>query len=90
VKRKDYNNIINKIVNVEEVISRGQRLPSLELNFKENGFNKLGGHTVYIDFKCAKELVEKLQSTIRVMESKYYPNEFYNRLFRSAEEILCR
>jgi len=90
MKRKNYDNVINKIVNVEEVVSRGQRLPSIELCFKENGFNRLGGHSVYIDYKCAKELHEKLSSIIRLMESKYFPNEYYDRLFRSEEEILCR
>jgi len=88
VKRKEINEITNKIVNVDQVIGRGHREPVLELTFKENGFNRLGGHKVYIDYKCAQELVNKLSTNIREVESKYYPHEFYERIQRSAAEIL--
>jgi len=88
MKRKDYNEITNKIVNVDKVIARGQREPVLELIFKTDGFNRLGGHKVYIDYKCAKELLTKLDINIREIETNYYPNEFYERIQRSAREIL--
>jgi len=83
MKRKDYNEIINKIVSVEPVLSRGQRIPSLELIFKENGYNRLSGHKIYIDYKCAKELLQKLDLTIREVETKYFPHEFYERLSKA-------
>ena len=89
MKRKEINEITNKIVNVDQVIARGHREPVFELIFKESGFNRLGGHRVYIDYKCAQELVTKLSSNTREVESKYRPYEFYNRIQRSASEILC-
>lgn len=88
MKRKEVNEIVNKIVNVDQVIGRGHREPILELLFKENGYNRIGGHKVYIDYKCAKELLEKLKTNIREVESKYYPHEFYERIQRSASKIL--
>jgi len=81
MKRKEINEITNKIVNVEKVVGRGHRVPLIELTFKENGFNKINGHKVYIDFKCAKELFEKINLNLKEIESTYYPNEFYNRFF---------
>jgi hypothetical protein len=89
MKRKEYGEVTNKIVNVEQVIARGQREPVIELVFKTSGYNRLDGHKVYIDYKCAKELISKLEVNIREVESKYHPYEFYNRLQRSADEILC-
>jgi len=88
MKRKDYNEITNKIVNVDKVIARGQREPVIEFTFKPDGFNRTGGHKVYIDYKCAKELLTKLDTNIREIETKYYPNEFYERIQRSQREIL--
>ena len=88
MKRKEVNEIVNKIVNVDQVIARGHREPILEINFKESGFNRLGGHKVYIDYKCAKELLEKLKTNIREVESKYFPHEFYERIQRSTEAFL--
>lgn len=88
MKRKDVNETINKIVNVDQVVARGHREPILEINFKENGFNRFGGHKVYIDYKCAKELLEKLKTNIREVESKYYPHEFYERIQKSADAFL--
>jgi len=88
MKRKDYNEVTNKIVNVDQVIARGQREPALELVFKTDGYNRIGGHKVYIDYKCAKELLSKLDINIREIESKYFPNEFYKRIQRSAREII--
>lgn len=88
MKRKEINGITNKIVNVEQVIARGHREPIFELTFKENGFNRLNGHKVYIDFKCAQELITKLSTNTREVESKYHPYEFYKRIQRSADEIL--
>jgi formylmethanofuran dehydrogenase subunit A len=80
MKRKEYNSIKNKIVNITPVLSRGERVPVFELEFKENGFSRTGGQLVYIDYKCAKELVEKLQDNLNLMYSKYFPQEFYNSL----------
>lgn len=89
MKRKDYNETTNKIVNVDQVIARGQREPVLELVFKSDGYNRIGGHKVYIDYKCAKELLIKLTNNIQEIESKYHPNEFYERIQRSQRTILC-
>ena len=61
-KRKEYNAVLNKIVNTSKVISRGQRVPVIELTFKPDGYRK-DGHLVYIDYKCAKEMIEKFMST---------------------------
>jgi len=87
MKRKDYNEVTNKIVNVDQVIARGQREPVIELIFKTSGYNRLEGHKVYIDFKCAQELYSKLETNIREIESKYHPQEFYDRLQRSVDKI---
>jgi hypothetical protein len=81
MKRKDYNEVVNKIVNIEQVLARGQREPALELTFKTSGYNRLGGHKVYIDYKCAKELVAKLNSNIDSVKSKYFANEFYTEMY---------
>lgn len=89
MKRKEYNEVTNKIVNINKVLARGQREPVLELTFKTDGFNRLTGHKVYIDYKCAKELLTKLNINIEEIESKYYPNEFYERIQRSQRTILC-
>lgn len=88
MKRKEYNEITNKIVGVDQVIGRGQRTPVLELIFKTDGHNRIGGHKVYIDYKCAKELLSKLEINTKEIESKYYCHEFYERIQRSAREIL--
>ena len=81
MKRKDYNEVVNKIVNIEQVLARGQREPAFELTFKTSGYNRLGGYKVYIDYKCAKELVTKLNSNIDSVKSKYFANEFYAEMY---------
>ena len=88
MKRKDYNEVTNKIVNVDQVIARGQREPVIELVFKTSGYNRMEGHKVYIDYKCAKGLIQKLELNIREVESKYYPQAFYERLQRSVDQII--
>jgi hypothetical protein len=85
-KRKDYKAITNKIVNTSKVIARGQRVPVLELNFKPSGFTKEGGHQVYIDYKCAKEVIEKLSEQVREIESSYFPYEMFNRINKRVNE----
>lgn len=80
MKRKEHSEVVNKIVSIEQALSRGQRTPCLELTFKENGFNRFNGHRIYVDYKCAKELQQKLDTIIREVETKYFPYEFYNRL----------
>jgi len=80
MKRKEYNAVKNKIVNVSQVISRSERVPVIELEFKENGFTRGGGHTVYIDYNCAKELISKLNSNLETIRSKYFPAEFYESI----------
>jgi len=80
MKRKEYNAIKNKIVNITPVLSRGERVPIIELEFKENGFSRAGGQLVYIDYECAKELIKKLQDNLDIMRSKYFPQEFYDSL----------
>jgi len=87
MKRKDYNEVTNKIVSVEQVLSRGNRVPSIELVFKTDGFNRAGGHKVYIDFKCAKELLEKLKVETTSIESKYFPGEYYDKLTKPLETL---
>lgn len=87
MKRKDYDQVINKIVRVEQVISRGQRIPTLELTFKTSGYNREEGHKVYIDFKCAEELLKKLKVETTAIESKYFPHEYYDRLTRPLETL---
>ena len=87
-KRKDYKAITNKIVNTSKVIARGQRVPVLELNFKPNGFTRDGGHQVYIDYSCAKEVIRKLSEQIREIESAYYPQEMFDRINRRVNEGL--
>ena len=89
MKRKDYNEITNKIVKVEQALSRGQRIPSIELIFKTDGFNRIGGHKVYIDYKCAKELLEKLKVETTTIESKYFPNEYFDKLTKPLEALFC-
>jgi hypothetical protein len=86
-KRKEYDAILNKIVNTDKVISRGQRIPVLELTFKPDGYQK-NGHLVYIDYKCAKELIEKLDKQVREIEASYYPYEIYNRINNKVHEGL--
>ena len=88
MKRKDYNEVTNKIVNTELVLSRGQRVPSIEIVFKESGFNRTSGHKVYIDYKCGKELIVKLTEIINNMEAKYFVNEYYDRLLKSDKKML--
>lgn len=78
-KRKEYNAILNKVVNTEKVLSRGQRVPVIELTFKPDGYRR-DGHLVYIDYKCAKELMDKLNNQVREIEASYYPAELYNRI----------
>jgi len=80
MKRKEYNAVKNKIINVNQVLSRGERIPCIELEFKPNGFSKNNGQLVYIDYNCAKELITKLQNNLDVMRSKYFPSEFYDSL----------
>lgn len=89
MKRKDYNEVTNKIVNVEQVLSRGQRVPALELVFKTSGFNRLGGHKVYIDYKCAMELLEKLKVETTSIQSKYFPGEYYDKLTAPLQALFC-
>lgn len=84
-KRKEYNAVTNKIVNTEKVLARGQRIPVLELSFKSDGYRK-DGHLVYIDYRCAKELIKKLNSQIREIEATYYPAELYNRINKIVYE----
>jgi hypothetical protein len=88
MKRKEYNEVTNKIVNVDQVLSRGHREPVFELTFKTSGYNRFEGHKVYIDFKCAQELLTKLNTSVRDVESKYRPHSFYERLQRSVDQIL--
>ena len=88
MKRKEYSEVTNKIINVDQVLSRGQPEPVLELTFKTSGHNRLEGHRVYIDYKCAQELYKKLEINIREVESKYHPQDFYERLQRSVNQIL--
>lgn len=87
MKRKDYDQVTNKIVNVEQVLSRGQRIPSIELTFKTSGYNRFEGHKVYIDFKCAQELLNKLKVETSAIESKYFPSEYYDRLTKPLETL---
>lgn len=87
-KRKDYEAVTNKIVNTSKVLARGQRVPVIELNFKPNGFIKDGGHQVYIDYKCAKEVVDKLSEQIREIESTYYPCALFERINKRVHEGL--
>lgn len=89
IKRKEVNSVTNKIVNINQVLGRGQRVPLIELEFKENGFNKQCGHKVYIDYNCAKELLNKINNNIDLMQSKYFANEYYEKLTRpKAEKFL--
>lgn len=89
MKRKDYNEVTHKIVNVEQVLSRGSRVPSIELIFKTSGFNRVGGHKVYIDYKCAEELLKKLKVETTQIQSKYFPNEYYDKLTKPLVSLLC-
>lgn len=85
MKRKDVYETINKIVNINQVLGRGQRVPMIEIEFKPNGFSKLSGHRVYIDYQCAKELIKKINDSVDSLESKYFVHEFYNRIYKSKE-----
>lgn len=87
MKRKDYCEVTNKIVSTEQVLARGHRAPAIELTFKVSGHNRTGGHRVYIDYRCAQELITKLQKEIDSIESKYFVNEYYNRLHRPLEAL---
>jgi hypothetical protein len=87
MKRKDFSEVVNKIVNVEQVVSRGQRIPSIELVFKPSGYNRTGGHKVYIDYKCAEELLKKLKVETTSIQSKYFPHEYYDRLTKPLETL---
>jgi len=87
-KRKEYNAVTNKIVNTSKVLARGQRIPVLELNFKPNGFTRDGGHQVYIDYTCAKEVIKKLSEQVREIESAYYPYEMFDRINKRVNEEL--
>jgi hypothetical protein len=86
-KRKEYNAVTNKIVNTAKVLARGQRVPVIEMTFKPDGYRK-NGHQVYIDYKCAKEAVEKLNEQIREIESTYFPYELYNRINKRVNDEL--
>lgn len=86
-KRKEYNAVLNKIVNTSKVVSRGQRVPVIELTFKPDGYRK-DGHLVYVDYKCAKELVQKLNDQVREIESTYFPYELFNRINNKVHEGL--
>ena len=86
-KRKDYTAVTNKIVSTVKVLARGQRIPVIEMTFKPDGFRK-EGHQVYIDYKCAKEAVQRLNAQIREIESTYYPYEMYNRINKRVNEEL--
>ena len=86
-KRKDYNAVTNKIVSTVKVLARGQRIPVIEMTFKPDGFRK-EGHQVYIDYKCAKEAVQRLNAQIREIESTYYPYEMYTRINKRVNEEL--
>jgi hypothetical protein len=85
MKRKDSYETVNKIVNINQVLGRGQRVPLIEIEFKPNGFSKLSGHRIYIDYKCAKELLKKIDDSVDNLESKYFVNEFYNRIHGSKK-----
>lgn len=87
-KRKEYDAVTNKIVNTSKVLARGQRVPVIELNFKPDGFKKEGGHQVYVDYKCAKEVVQKLSEQIREIESSYFPYEMFDRINKRVNEAL--
>lgn len=89
MKRKDYNEVTNKIVNVEQVLARGERVPALELTFKTSGYNRLGGHKVYIDYRCAEELLKKLKVETSSIQSKYYPGEYFDKLTAPLETLFC-
>jgi hypothetical protein len=84
-KRKEHGAVLNKIVNTDKVLSRGQRVPVLELTFKQDGYRR-DGHQVYVDYKCAKELIQKLDTQIREIEASYFPAELYNRINKAVYE----
>jgi len=85
MKRKDTYETVNKIVNINQVLGRGQRVPLIEIEFKPNGFSKLSGHRIYVDYKCAKELLKKIDDNVNNLESKYFVNEFYDRIHKSKK-----
>lgn len=86
-KRKEYNAITNKIVNTTKVLSRGQRVPVIEMTFKPDGYRR-DGHQVYIDYACAKEAVQKLNEQIREIESTYFPYQLFERINKRVNEEL--
>jgi hypothetical protein len=86
-KRKEYNAVTNKIVNTAKVLARGHRVPVIEMTFKPDGYHR-DGHQVYIDYRCAKETVEKLSAQIREIESSYFPYELFNRINKRVNEEL--
>jgi len=61
MKRKEYSEVTNKIVNVDQVLSRGQREPVLELTFKTSGHNRLEGHRVYITISVHRNYIKNLK-----------------------------
>lgn len=83
MKRKDAYETVNKIVNISQVLGRGQRVPLIEIEFKPDGFSKLTGHRVYVDYACAKELLKKIDDNVDSVESKYFAHEHYNRIHQS-------
>jgi len=87
MKRKEYNEVTNKIVNIDTVLTRGSRVPILELTFKESGHNRIGGHRVYIDYKCAQELSNKISEVLRDMQSKYFVSEYYDNTLRTINQM---
>lgn len=86
-KRKEYNAITNKIVSTTKVLSRGQRVPVIEMTFKPDGYRR-DGHQIYIDYACAKEAVEKLNEQIREIESTYFPYQLFERINKRVNEEL--
>jgi len=88
MKRKEIYSIKNKIVNVDQVLDRGERVPLLELEFKQSGFIRTGGHKVYIDYKCALELQKKITNHIDTIQSKYFASEYYNKIHGNPTEQL--
>lgn len=88
MKRKEIYSIKNKIVNVEQVLDRGERVPLLELEFKQSGFHRTAGHKVFIDYACALELQKKIALHVNSIQSKYFASEFYNKIHGKPTEQL--
>ena len=84
-KRKEHGATLNKIVNTGKVLSRGQRVPALELTFKQDGYRR-DGHQVYIDYRCAVELMQKLSVQVQEIEAAYFPAELHNRINKAVYE----